>query len=108
MRETFLSSGYISLRHDDLTLGRLRRTIHCLVFGPRGSGKSSLARSLAGAPQGHSLLRSSLGSGARGGLSDDIKPAVSVGAVHGDDGRERVVVLTEVPEVRGFSSRGEY
>ena len=28
------------------------------------------------------------------------RSVVSIGAVQGDDGRERVVILTEVPEVR--------
>ena len=91
----------------------LRRTIHCLVFGPRGSGKSSLVRSLAGAPQrslpaAHSPLTGG-GPPRGGGSQEDTNQAAaavaikcsltSVGAVQGDDGRERVVVLTEVPEV---------
>jgi len=60
-----------------------RSTVHCLVFGPRGSGKSSLLKALAGRPE-QQVAGSS--------------PLVSVGVVQGEEGRERSLVMTEVPD----------
>jgi Ras family protein T1 len=72
-----------------------RTTIHCLVFGPQGCGKSSLVQSLARSQaQGEysdPALTADASSGPLGGL-------VSVGAVSCSDSRQRVMIMAEVDE----------
>ncbi len=106
-------------RHDRKAEMAAKRVVNCYVLGPRGCGKSSLARALAGgraeerqagrqAPQPASSPQQAASSSQRGGGEAAAASAragaassgrlASVGAVAGDEGRERVMVMTEIPE----------
>ncbi|GAX79606.1 hypothetical protein CEUSTIGMA_g7047.t1 [Chlamydomonas eustigma] len=68
-----------------------KRVIHCYVFGPRGCGKSSLVWASAGKSSDdmkHSIATRSGGH----------NRAASVSQMSGEDGRDRVLIMTEVPE----------
>ncbi|KAG1666031.1 hypothetical protein FOA52_006905 [Chlamydomonas sp. UWO 241] len=65
-----------------------RSTLHCYVFGPRGAGKTSALRALAGR-------------GAAGDVVVEpgaVKPSAAVASVLLEDGREKVLIMTEVAD----------
>jgi GTPase SAR1 family protein len=67
--------------------GPARRVIHCYIFGPGGCGKSSLVWASAG-KSSEDMKHSVTNSGS--------SIAVSVSQMSGEDGRERVLIMTEV------------